>query len=143
MTPHERSPEPAELSLGVPAEADTIVLELRGPITRADVPELCERARLLMEAAGADHVVCDLSGLIEPDVAAVDVLARLQLTARRQGGRVRLRDAQAEFMGLVTFVGLLDVVPCEELVVEPRRKAEEGEHPSRVEEEDDPADPSV
>jgi hypothetical protein len=79
---------------------------------------------------------CDV-GALPPDAATVDVLARLQLAARRLGREVRLRNASGELRDLIAFVGLRDV-----LRVEPGWEPEEREQPLRVEEErelDDPA----
>jgi hypothetical protein len=79
---------------------------------------------------------CDV-GALAPDAATVDVLARLQLAARRLGREVRLRNASGELRDLIAFVGLRDV-----LRVEPGWEPEEREQPLRVEEErelDDPA----
>ena len=60
-------------------------------------------------------LVCDLSG-VKPSAATVDALARLALALRRQGSRLRLRNASAELVELVEFMGLAEV-----LRVEPRR----------------------
>ena len=84
---------------------------------------------------------CDVSALI-PDAAAVDVLARLQLAARRLGLQLRLRGASTELQELVAFVGLRDVLGLEKLRVEVQRQAEQREQRLGVEEErelDDPA----
>ena len=40
----------------------------------------------------------------------VDALARLQLAARRYGCQVRLRHGSEELLGLVSFMGLTDVL---------------------------------
>ena len=105
----------------------TTVLVLSGPIAREDIPGLCERARVLLEVSDADLFVCDVGRLEDPDAAAVDALARLQLTARRLGRRVWLRDACGELRDLLAFVGLDDVMPCADSGLESRREAEEGE----------------
>ena len=47
------------------------------------------------------------------DVATVDGLARLQLAALRMGCRMRLRNASADLLALVAFMGLADVLPEE------------------------------
>jgi ABC-type transporter Mla MlaB component len=88
----------------------TIAFALGGPIGRADLPRLCERACALLERSGADVVLCDVSG-VEADAVTVELLARFQLAARRQGGQVRLRHASRELLELVTFMGLRDVLP--------------------------------
>lgn len=57
-----------------------------------------------------------------PDLSLVDALARLQLTARRRGRPMRLRDVSEELRALLELVGLADV-----LALEARREAELGE----------------
>ena len=83
-----------------------------GPITRADLPGLCDR-------------VCGLLG--RPGVT-VDALARLQLAASRRGCQVRLQNASDELCALVSFMGLQDVLPEDGPVgaVEPDRAGSTG-----------------
>lgn len=82
------------------------MLVLRGPVARDEVPGLCDDLRVLLEASGAPVVVCDVGGLGPPGLGAVDLLARLALTARRAGGRIRLRDADPALHALLDLVGL-------------------------------------
>jgi ABC-type transporter Mla MlaB component len=82
---------------------------VRGPISRADLPGLCERVCALLEDSGAIVAVCDVRS-VDPDAVTVDALARLQLAARRHGCRVRLRHASNELRDLVAFMGLEDVL---------------------------------
>lgn len=125
------------------SEPRPTVLVVHGPIAPEDVPELCRRVRALVEIADAGPVVCDVGALVDLDAVTVDALARLQLTARRSGGRVWLRDASAELHGLLELMGLGDVLPCGSgSGVEPSRKTEEGEQARRVEEERDSGDPT-
>jgi hypothetical protein len=61
--------------------------------------------------ASASRIVeCDVAGL-PPDAVTVDALARLQLAARRNGRRVRLRNASEELRALLDIAGLRDVLP--------------------------------
>ena len=87
----------------------TVGFAIRGPITRADLPGLCERVCALLTRSGADVAVCDVAG-VAPHAATVDALARLQLAARRHGCQVRLRHASHELRELVAFMGLADVL---------------------------------
>jgi hypothetical protein len=82
-------------------------------------------------------IACDV-GALRADAATIDILARLQLAARRLGLELRLRHASAELQALVTFVGLREV-----LGVESGGQAEEREQRVRVEEERELDDPSV
>ncbi|MEU9100785.1 STAS domain-containing protein [Streptomyces sp. NPDC048361] len=92
-----------------PAEPQP-VLVVPDPLTFADVPLLCERLRGLY-GAGARVVVCDLAALSRADLAAVEAVARLRLTARRAGGRVVLRNAGAGLVALLDLAGLGPAAP--------------------------------
>lgn len=86
---------------------------------------------------------CDVAGL-RPDLSAMDALAYAALTARRLGCRIALHHASRELQDVIGLVGLSAVVPCAPASsVEPRRQAEEGKDPLRVQEERDAADPSA
>ena len=74
------------------------------------------------------------AGLGPPGLAAVDLLARLQLTARRAGGRIRLRDPDPALLALLDLVGL-----CFEV----EGQTEEREPALGVEEAVEPGDPAV
>ena len=87
----------------------TLELAVEGPIARSDLPGLAARVCALLEASAADIGVCDVRG-VEPDAVTVDALARLQLAARRHRCRVILRNASAELLDLVAFMGLEDVL---------------------------------
>jgi ABC-type transporter Mla MlaB component len=138
------SPAPPIGLFELMARSRTIVLVLGGSIDRRDIPVLCERAAELIAVRDADLVVCDVAGIGPVDAVAVDALARLQLTARRLGRRVWLRDACGELRDLLAFVGLGEVLRCGPAsAVEPRWQAEEREQALRVEEETDPGDPPL
>jgi ABC-type transporter Mla MlaB component len=95
----------------LPDEGRVIVVD--GPIRPADVPRLCEHIRRLPPPdLGEGPVVCDVGAVTPADVCAVDALARMTLTARREGRTLSLRDASADLRGLLALVGLGDVVPC-------------------------------
>jgi ABC-type transporter Mla MlaB component len=124
-------------------EPRSIVLLIGGPITRGDAPALCESARGLLEGSGAHILVCDVGALVHPDLAAVDVLARLQLVARRLGCRMVLQRASPELRELLAFAGLDDALPLRPaLRLEPRREPEEREQRLGVEEEREAGDPA-
>jgi hypothetical protein len=90
-----------------------------------------------MIAPRPTRIDCDVSSL-PPDVAAVDALARLQLTARRAGLDLRLRHASRELQELLCFVGLGDA-----LRVEMSGHAEQRKQRLGVEEERELDDPAV
>lgn len=85
------------------------VLVVVGRVTPADVPRLCGELDDLLCGAAATEVICDVARLAEPDLTAVDALARLRLTARRAGCRLRLRGARQELLALLRLVGLNDI----------------------------------
>ena len=94
------------------ARPQSVAFVIRGPITRADLPGLCERVCALLGESGVEVALCDVAGVV-PDAVTVDALARLQLAARRHGCRVRLRHASKELLDLVDFMGLCDVCPAD------------------------------
>lgn len=142
VAPDPLSPTPLE-GLRPPSGPKTIVLDVCGPIAGAAVPELCEHLRLLLAKGDVDLVTCEVGGLVHPDVTAVGALARLQLTARRSGRAIRLRNARAELCDLLALAGLRDELPvCPGLLIQPQRQVEQREQ-LRIDEEIDPADPPV
>ncbi|MFF8862678.1 STAS domain-containing protein [Streptomyces sp. NPDC015139] len=110
------------------------VLVLPGPVTRDAVPGLCDDVRALMELGGTGVVVCDVGGLGPPGLGIVDLLARLELAARRAGGRIRLRDPDPALPALLDLVGLRFQV---------EGQVEEGEPALGVEEAVETGDPAV
>lgn len=136
-----RSPSPATR---LPSDPSTVAFDIRGRIARTDIAAICERARILLETAGAQTLDCDVAALIAPDAVAVDALARLQLTALRLGRQVRIDNASEELRELVAFMGLGAVMPLDPgSGLDAGRQTEHREEPGGVEEEADPADPPV
>lgn len=58
-------------------------------------------------------LVCDVGSLQDADEVAFEVLARLQLEARRHGLAVELRNASPNLLALIELFGLRDALPCE------------------------------
>ena len=110
------------------------VLALPGPVFRGETLRLCDEVRALLETTRAGVVVCDVGGLGPPGLAVVDLLARLELTARRAGGRIRLRDPDPALHALLDLVGLR---------FETERQVEQREPPLGVEEAVEPGDAAV
>lgn len=84
----------------------TVVLVLTGPLPAGRAPELCDLARLLLEATGAGVLTCDVAAVGRPDAGTVDALARVALTARRLGRSVLLRDPCPRLQSLLVLTGL-------------------------------------
>ena len=112
---------------------------IAGPIAGDDIPLLCARLHRIVIRSGAPVVVCDVRTL-PASAVAVDALARLQLTARRLGSRIRLQHVSRELDELLAFAGLAGALargpapPCGGLRVEPGGQPEVREEPVGVEE---------
>ena len=83
-----------------------------------------------------ETVIVDCARVNDPDVSAIDCIARRVLVARRDGCECRLAHASDELLELIELTGLGEV-----LRVEVRRQSEEREEPGCVEEERELADP--
>ncbi|MEU8541869.1 STAS domain-containing protein [Streptomyces sp. NPDC048717] len=84
----------------------TLELRLAGRPAPDEVRRLCE----LLAAAPPTVVVCDLAGLTGAGLAAVDVVARLRLAARRGGHRLLFWGAGPELRDVLALVGLGDLL---------------------------------
>ncbi|MEH0625639.1 STAS domain-containing protein [Streptomyces stelliscabiei] len=110
------------------------VLVPAGPVTREEVARLCDDVRALLGTTRSGVVVCDVGGVGPPGLGTIDALARMQLAARRAGGRVRLRDPDPALSALLRLVGL---------AFEVEGQAEEGEPAGGVEEAVESGDPAL
>jgi len=126
-------------ALGSRPGTSALVLVVGGPITRADIERLCNCLRALLEGNNVPVVICDVGEIGDPDIVTVDALARLQLTARRHGRQIRLRDACDELQELLALVGLSDVVVLTG-GAQPGGKTEERKQTRGVEKRVDPGD---
>ncbi|MGN9909398.1 STAS domain-containing protein [Phytohabitans sp. LJ34] len=109
---------------------------------RADVPVLSEHLAAIVRDSPADVVICDVRAITSPDAHTIDVLARLQLMARRLGCGIRLYGAHPRLRDLLLLTGLSDALPLvgSAEVVEPAGEPEEREDRLDVEERVDPRD---
>ncbi|MEJ3748510.1 STAS domain-containing protein [Actinomycetes bacterium KLBMP 9797] len=83
-----------------------------GPVVRpGDVPALTDRLRTLRHDGTIGVVVCDVATITAPDAGTLDALARLQLAARRLGGRILLLDPDQRLRDLLTLTGFTEVLP--------------------------------
>lgn len=64
---------------------------------------------VVMIVDGTEVVVWEPPVGVRPDLAVVEHLARLRLTAHRRGYELRLRNPCADMVGLIRFVGLAEV----------------------------------
>ena len=127
------------------AAARPLVLAIAAPLSRDDVPALCERARAALVATGAPLVIYDVAALDPVDITSVEAVARLTLLARRLGRSVEVRNASLDLLGLVGLCGLRSVLlgAARTSGVEAGRQPEQREEPLRVEEEGYPRDLAV
>ncbi len=93
-------------------EPSTGILVIEGPVSVADVPRLCERLRALLAHSDVKVVVCDV-GTLAADAVTIEALARLQLTARRHGRRIKLKRTSCDLDRLLEFAGLDEVLPSD------------------------------
>jgi ABC-type transporter Mla MlaB component len=127
-----------------PVPSTSVVIVVHSPIA---LPELGDRVRVVIVERGETGIVrCDLSACRDIDEVTLDVLARLQLAARRLGTSVQLHNAGARLLDLLALVGLSDVLPAperaERLGLDADRQTEEREQ-VLVDEEVDGRDPPV
>ena len=92
-----------------PAPRAGVVIVLPAAVDRTDAPGLCAGVRGFVEAG--HPVVIDLGGVRRACLGLVDVLARLQLMARRLGGELTITGADADVQRLLELTGLSDRVP--------------------------------
>ncbi|WP_338699823.1 STAS domain-containing protein [Streptomyces sp. Q6] len=117
------------------------VVVVAGPIRPGDAPQLCDRVRAARTGAPDADIVCDVSGVTSTDLATIDALARMQLAARRAGGRIRLRDPSPKLALLLRLAGLDELLG---LGVEVVRDAEQREPPvAEVQEAVEAGDPAL
>ncbi|MGH2418193.1 MAG: STAS domain-containing protein [Candidatus Limnocylindria bacterium] len=119
-----------------------------GPIDGAGTPALSERVRAALDESGADAVVCDVAGVVEPDIGVVDELARARLAALRRGCELRITEATERLRELLDLAGMAKTLPCEDEEeaasgLDAGRQAEGRKEALGVEEERDPADPAA
>ena len=90
-----------------------VVWPLGPAIGRADIPGLCDQLAVVVRYGGVRLVLCDVSGVAVHDVVLVEALLRLQLTAQRLGGRIRVRHASPRLLDLLAATGLCEVLTAE------------------------------
>jgi hypothetical protein len=119
-------------------------LTVHGRIDPGDAGALVAAVERALDRSASGPVTCDVAGLLDPDLVAMDALARMQLAARTRGRMVRLRDPTRELAELLVLCGLWDVLPVDrgsgfEAIGQPEEREQRG----GVEERVDPADPPV
>ena len=87
----------------------TVEIGLPASPSPVQVRAVCAALRLRLTSGEVGLVVID-AGLLAEEVAAVDALARVALTARRGGAAVRVRRAQPALRSLLVLLGLDQVL---------------------------------
>jgi anti-anti-sigma regulatory factor len=90
-----------------------VVWPLGPAISRADIPALCDQLSVVVRYGGVRLVLCDVSGVAVHDAVLVETLLRLQLTARRLGGRIRVHNPSPQLLDLLGAAGLRAVLAGE------------------------------
>ncbi|MEU9604673.1 STAS domain-containing protein [Streptomyces sp. NPDC048057] len=95
---------------GPPDGPEHVVIRITRRVTGSDVLLLCTELGARIDDRCRDggepvDAVCDV-GALPADLAAVEAVARLHLTARRHGARLRLHDVPPELRDLLHLVGL-------------------------------------
>ncbi|GHJ35217.1 STAS domain-containing protein [Streptomyces sp. TS71-3] len=111
--------------------APLVLPERAGP---DELARLCAVVRARLEVARGGVVVCDARAVRGAGLEAVEMLARLELAARRAGGRIRIRGAAPGLRALLALVGLR---------FEMERETEGGEEPGGVQERGEAGDPPL
>lgn len=120
-----------------------VTLVVEGRIRPADITALCAGVRPLLDRRPGGLVTFDVAALTHPDGVAIDVLARLQLAARRRGQSIRLRNACPGLRDLLLLAGLRDVLPLSDQLPVERLGQPEQREQLRVEKAVDGGDPAV
>jgi anti-anti-sigma regulatory factor len=84
----------------------TAVFPIAGSLTSEVIPALCQQLTSLMKCTSAKVIVCDLAELESFNLATIDALAQLQLTARRHGREIQLRHLPQRLKALIKLCGL-------------------------------------
>lgn len=86
----------------------------------AAINALLERLRAVIATTDAPTIAVDVHAL-PANCRSLEALARLQLTARRNQRRIRLRRTSPALQHLLDFAGLADVVPSQYIHPQGRR----------------------
>jgi hypothetical protein len=97
---------------GRPVEQRDVVLLIADAADPSLASSLCGSARAILEGGAPVLLVCDVHTIPDPDLIALDALARLTLLARQLGGDVLLLDAAPKLEELLELAGLSGVIPC-------------------------------
>lgn len=90
----------------------TITLAPSGCVSQAEISCWCEQLRKRVgENEAVRVVICDLTAVGQPDLATIDLLARLKLTAHRLGCEFSVRSPGEDLRSLLELSGLDCLLP--------------------------------
>jgi anti-anti-sigma regulatory factor len=105
------SPPPSPGPGVAPCVAGAVAVVLHEGMDAARLAALVAWVRGLLAGGGATCLRCDVAGLADVDLDAVDALARLALVARRAGVRACVWAPSPELSELIGLTGLTGVLP--------------------------------
>lgn len=124
MVAQERPPPGLPSAGGSAGRVDATVLAIGGRIGAPEIADLCARVQKAFARSHVTTVIVDVGGVIDPDIATLDALARLHLTATRMGRRLKVRHTCRQIEELAAFGGLDGVLLlCSEEVDEEQEDA--------------------
>ncbi len=121
--------------------AGVLTLVIDGPLNPDDAPSVCAELRAVMSDSDVCVVSCWGKGLADPDLATVDLLARLRLAAGRVGQAMRVEDPSRRLRELVVLAGLEELLLPHRSGAQAWWQAEQREEPLGIEEGIQPDDP--
>jgi hypothetical protein len=71
---------------------------------------LCDEVESLLRDGSTAVITCDVHSMVGTAAEVLDLLARVQLTALRCGGEIRLSRADPALLALLDLLGLADVL---------------------------------
>jgi ABC-type transporter Mla MlaB component len=123
LTRHDPARKPIPRSASVDQEHGVVVLA--GPLDPEALATLTSQVEGVLADRDVHVVVCDVESYPAADLRLVEALARLALTAKRLGRRIRVRHASPEVRSFLAFAGLAEVLPCEDGRRGPRARSVE------------------
>ncbi|MFN2555455.1 MAG: STAS domain-containing protein [Nitriliruptorales bacterium] len=122
-------------------KAGVVTVTVDGPLGSDDTPSVCVELHAALSGSDVCSVTCRGKGLAEPDLATVDLLARLRLAAGRLGRPMRVEDPSPRLQELLVLIRLEEILLPSDSGVESRGQAEQREEPLGGEEGVQPDDP--
>lgn len=88
------------------AVSGILIVVVEGPLDPAHARQVCAALRAELSESDVSAVACRGMGLIDPNLATVDMLARLRLATHRIGCAMRVDDPSPRLQELLLLAGL-------------------------------------